>query len=249
MLARDGFQCFPPEARVLRWVKEAFRSGLELSRDPDCRAQNLRHGNTWFVGVDVLPNTVDGSLNGVPLDGTWRDVVPGLPLHRAQLSIIYAGYPRRDPGQSASNHAFRVKRAAAHVDGLLPIGPDRRRFLREPHAYILGLPLNDVVAAPTCVWRGSHKIMTRAFEQAAACQSISDVDLTDIYADARRAVFEQCDPVPMIVKPGGAFVIHRHALHGTDPWPTGVADPTGQGRMIAFFRPDLSSVDAWLTEP
>ena len=241
-LSRDGFVVFDGDPRVAAWARAAQRVATHLASDPVTRAQNLRHGETWFVGVDVLPNDPDGTVNGAPLAGPWQDHVPVIPLHKGQLSIIYPGYPRRDPEQSEANHRYRITRAAAHVDGLLPEGPGRRRHAREFHAYILGLPLNAVSAAPTLVWPGSHQIMQSAIADAIGTRPVQEVDVTEAYHDARRRVFETCDPVPLRAAPGQSYLIHRFALHGTAPW----QGPVGPGRMIAFFRPEFDNPADWL---
>ncbi len=69
--------------------------------------------------------------------------------------------PRLSPGRGRARtkpaFRFRLNRDAAHLDGLLPIGPDKRRMVKEPHAWILGLPLNacGAGASPLVVWEGS----------------------------------------------------------------------------------------------
>lgn len=250
-LRQDGFVVLPHDARVERWAQAAYTVARGLVADPEVRKQNLRHGNTWFVGVDALPNDTLGAVDDVPLHGPWADLVPSLPLHRAQLSIVYPGYPQRDPKQSEPNHQFRVVRKAAHVDGLLPEGPEKRRFAREYHAYILGLPLNATPQAPTVVWKGSHHIVTRALRDAIADRDPSTVDLTDAYAQARRKVFEGCPVIAVNAhseaKPGTSFLIHRLAMHGTDPWPADF-DPASEGRMVAFFRPAFDAIAPWLAD-
>lgn len=245
MMDRDGFEVFARDPRVSQWAEAARRVAEGIAVQPDMRAANLRHGKTWFVGVDALPNATDGSISGVPLDGPWSDHVPDLPQHPAQLSIIYPGYPKQDPGESDANHRFRINRCAAHVDGLLPEGPARRRYAREYHAYILGLPLNAVAAAPTVVWRGSHVIMQAALNKAIGDQPIGSVDLTDAYHAARRDVFERCERVSLKATPGQSFLIHRFALHGTAPWSKSDA-PISNGRVIAFLRPEFAEPRDWL---
>lgn len=246
----DGFCIFGHDPRTGRWAQAAQQvargiAASEAMRGPD----NLRHGQTWFVGVDALPNLPDGSIEGVPLAGPWQSHVPQLPLHRAQVSIIYEGYPQQDPQESDANHRFRRDRAAAHVDGLLPIGPQRRRFAREYHAYILALPLTDVAQAPTVVWRGSHRIMQDVLRGALVGRAAGEVDITDVYAAARKHVFETCEKVPLDIRPGQSALLHPFVLHGTDPWGEG-RDPSGQGRMIAFFRPEAAGGAAeWLATP
>ena len=242
MMGADGFVVFDADPLVTAWADAAARAAGRITTDPDIAARNLRHGNTWFVGVDALPNTPDGAIHGVPLAGPWDGLVPALPLHPAQLSVIYPGYPRRDTDQSEANHRYRTYRCAAHVDGLLPEGPQRRRFARECHAYILGIPLDDAGDAPTVVWPGSQRIMQAALARAIGDHAPGDVDLTDAYHAARRTVFDTCDPVAITVAKGQSFLIHRHALHGTAPWSGTGTTP----RAIAFFRPEYPDPMDWL---
>lgn len=241
----SGFRVFDPDPATLRWVQAAQRVALELARDPAIRADNLRHAGTWFVGVDALPNDPDGSIGGVPLHGPWVDFIePPDHWHRAQLSIVYPGYPGQDPSESDANHRFRINRHAAHVDGLLPEGAARRRYLREPHGFILGLPLNQADAAPLMVWPGSHRIMGDALRRAIGDSAPETVDLTEAYGAARRRVFEAIEPVQVLARPGQATLLHRHLLHGVAPWAKGATAPP-EGRMIAYFRPQISA-SAWL---
>jgi hypothetical protein len=250
MTGADGFCIYGADAGVARWAQAARHVARQIAARPDMRGpDNLRHGQTWFVGVDALPNAADGSIGGVALSGPWQDDVPPQPLHPAQLSIIYEGYPKQDPEESDANHRFRVNRAAAHVDGLLPVGPLKRRFALEYHAYILALPLTDSTASPTVVWRGSQKIMQRALQAAIADQDPAQVDITQAYKAARREVFETCEQVPLCITAGQSALLHPFVLHGTQAW-DGTADPTGEGRMVAFFRPECRGGAAqWLATP
>lgn len=238
----DGFVLFDTDPNVAAWAEAARGFADRISSTPRVRDANLRHGDTWFVGVDVLPNKPDGSVAGVPLSGPWENHVPNFSQHSAQVSIIYPGYPKQDPDESDANHRFRINRCAAHVDGLLPEGPARRRFAREYHAYILGLPLNPAPAAPTVVWRGSHRIMQAALAEAIGSEAVGTVDVTEAYHTARRMVFETCEMVSLQATPGQSYLMHRFALHGTAPW----KGPDGPGRMIAFFRPEFADPSDWL---
>lgn len=242
---QDGFVIFDHDPRTARWAERAREVAEVMASDPEVKAQNLRHGHTWFVGVDVLPNDADGRIAGAALERPWKGHVPELPLHYAQVSIVYPGYPIRDPDQSEANHRFRIDRMAAHVDGLLPDGPERRRFAREFHAYILGLPLNPVAAAPTVVWRGSHRIMWAALKDAIGEEDPRTVDVTEAYHAARRTVFDTCEAVPLRADLGQSFLIHRFALHGTAPWD----GKDEAGRMIAFLRPEFPNPRDWLSTP
>ncbi|PJI91474.1 hypothetical protein BC777_0302 [Yoonia maricola] len=242
MLAHDGYVVFPHDPKVLAWVKAARRIGLKVLANGGAR----RHGNTWFVGVDALPNAPDGSVEDVPLAGAWRRYVDApLQWHPAQLSVVFPGYPQQDPDESDAAHRFRRNRDAAHVDGLLPEGPDKRRHLREPHGFILGLPLDDSSASPLVVWRGSHKIMRAAFRDAYAGlkpEHWGDVDVTDVYQTTRRAVLETCERIAVSAAPGQAILLDRHLLHGVAPW---AQNAPGDMRMMAYFRP-LVAPAAWL---
>lgn len=245
----SGFQVFPEEIAVAQWANAAHQVALDIVHDPAMRADNLRHGNTWFVGVDALPNHSDGSINGVPLTGAWQARV-ALPVawHRAQLSVVYPGYPIRDQDETEAAHRFRCVRHAAHVDGLLPEGPHRRRYLRECHAFILGLPLNDADAAPLMLWPGSHVAMGNALRAAIGGQDPVHVDLTDAYQAARRAVFDCIEPVAVVAKPGQAILLHRHLLHGVAAFGQSQIAPP-EGRMIAYLRPEFANgAEPWLAE-
>lgn len=246
-IAAEGFVQFGSEPSVVRWAQAARGAVLARLKDPQFHAAQLRHQDTWFVGVDALPNDASGAVSGVPLAASWRGSVPDLPLHAGQVSIIYGGYPRQDPNESDANHRFRQYRCAAHVDGLLPVGPDKRRFAMEHHAYILSLPLNTVTQAPTVVWRGSHLIMQAALQEAIGDGDPTQVDVTDAYKAARARVFDTCERVALTPKVGEAALLHRFALHGTEPWGDTPGSMAPNGRMIAFFRP-VTSPTAWLTD-
>lgn len=246
-LAERGWARFPYDARTRAWAQAAHRAGQAALADP-ALAQWHQCEGTWFVGVDALPNDPQGRVEGVPLAGPAIDALAPLPpLHRAQVSVIFPGYPRPRDGESDAAFRYRRTRDAAHVDGILAEGEGRRRHLREPHAWILGLPLTDSApdAAPLVVWEGSHKVMRDAFARTfygVDPEDWGEVDVTDAYQDARRVVFDTCPRVPVHARPGEAYIIHRLALHGVAPW----AAPDGPGRMIAYFRPELARIADWL---
>ncbi|MFP5507603.1 MAG: hypothetical protein ACLGIP_00405 [Alphaproteobacteria bacterium] len=246
-LARDGWAVFPSDTAVLDWVAAALPLARAAVADPVQRAKGLVCEGTWFVGVDALDNDASGAVRGTPLRGAVRDAAEQLfgplPLHPAQVSVVWPGYPRPRDGESDAAFRYRQRRDGAHLDGLLPEGPDRRRFFREPHAWIMGLPLTDspIEASPLVVWRGSHHILRRALRR--ACQGHpperwSDLDLTDAYSSARSEVFESCERVEVHATPGQGYLLHRLALHGVAPW-AGSENATSDGRMIAYFRPIL----------
>lgn len=212
----------------------------------DAGPEAWRHGGTWFVGVDALPNDAAGAVAGgagLP----WADLpLAPVPLHRAQLSVVRPGYPQADPDETEAAARFRRVRDAAHLDGLLPVGPTRARMIREPHAWVLGVGLfgGGPGAAPTVVWPGSHRILHEGLAGALAGHPPAQwdgVDVTAAYMAARARVFATCDRVEVALAPGQGVVLHRHLLHGMAPWTAG-----GGARAVAWFRPLLPSVQAWM---
>ncbi|MFN3846340.1 MAG: hypothetical protein ACK4RZ_11060 [Paracoccaceae bacterium] len=238
----SGWCRIGPDPAIEAWAQAALPVARRAIADS---AAPWRCGGTWFVGVDALPNDSDGWIAGV--DFPWAALpLARRPLHRAQLSTIRRGYPQPSPDESPAAFRFREMRDAAHLDGLLPIGPDRRRMVREPHAWILSLPLTSIRAAPLVVWEGSHLIMARALQAALSPHQPDrwgDVDITDAYQAARSQVFDICPRVELAAGPGEATLLHRHTIHGVAPW---IGHETGD-RIIAYFRPMLASVQDWLT--
>ncbi|MEL6643916.1 MAG: hypothetical protein AAFQ79_08280 [Pseudomonadota bacterium] len=248
-----GWVAFAPDPRTLAWAKAALTAAREAIAAPE-NAHWLRHGGTWFAGVNVLPNAPDGSLRGIPLAGPALDFLAdheAMPAawDRAQISVVYPGYPQPGPGETPANATYRRKRDAAHVDGLLPVGPDRRRVLGETHGFVLGIPLTQASAeaSPMVVWEGSHQIIGAALAQVLRPHppdTWTEIDVTDAYHAARRRCFDTCRRRIVHVPVGGAYVVHRHALHGVAPWAEGAsADP--EGRIIAYFRPEIAP-ERWL---
>lgn len=258
-LLDKGWAKFPVEQCVLDWGAEARDAALARIKDPEEQAKWLQCDGTWFVGVDTLPNDTTGAvgqageLRGAAIAAA-RTLYGDLPLHRGQVSVTYPGYPKPRQGEGEAAFRYRRKRDAAHVDGLLAVGGDRRRMLRERHAYILGLPLTTTGpgASPFVVWEGSHKIMQTTFADHLGTHPESDwanIDLTEAYHATRREAFESCKRIELNAQPGEAYLVHRMALHGVAPWaPDAKAPP--EGRMIAYFRPELPMGSReWLERP
>ena len=257
--SEKGWMKIPFDAGVLGWAETARGAGEAAMRD-----RALAHWwvceNTWFVGVDALPNDGRGALpGGAPLGGAPQSAIEALygalpRLHNGQLSVVRPGYPKPREGESAAAFRYREKRDAAHVDGIKAVGPDRRRFIDERHAWILGLPLteNTPDEAPLVVWEGSHEIMRAALRTALAPHPEAEwdrVDVTEVYQSARRRIFDTCRRVPVCARPGEAYLLHRLCLHGVAPWHAESAAENTL-RMVAYFRPNVAvSVAEWLKAP
>jgi hypothetical protein len=256
---RKGWLQFGYDTILHDWVEKALPSARVAVQSKN-NAKWLRCGNTWFAGVNVLPNTVSGAvgdagaLQGVAMDFIRHALgISAVVLDRGQVSVCYPQYPQPMETESAAAFRYRRDRDAAHVDGLLPEGLKRRRFLREFHGFILGIPMTRFSrdCAPFVVWEGSHELVRAAFKarfQGIAPELWGGEDITETYQSIRQKVFECCKRVEVAVSPGHAFVIHRLAVHGTAPWgKTAVAD--ADGRMICFFRPEIYGPRAWLRQP
>ncbi|WP_430463971.1 hypothetical protein [Tabrizicola sp.] len=242
----SGWRKIGPDPTLLAWAKAAHPLAVAALRDTD---QPLRCGGTWAVGLDLLPNAPDGRVEGVPLP--WGLLgLEATALHPAQLSTVHPGYPRPSAEETESAFRFRLNRDAAHLDGLLPIGPNRARMIKEPHAWILGLPLTTSDAAPLVVWEGSHLVMQAALRAALAPhppETWGDVDITAAYQAARAEVFRTCPRRELPGLPGEAVVLHRHLIHGVAHWAEGATAPA-EGRIVAYFRPVMDSVQNWLMQ-
>ena len=256
-----GWAKFPVERRLLEWLEHASPAAMDASEDPVLREDWLRCDGTWFVGVDALPNDADGRVGASdPLTCAALDFAreiagaPVKPLHRGQVSVTYPGYPRKGREESDGAAKFRRDRDAAHLDGLLAEGADRRRKMREFHGYILGLPASYAApkAAPLVVWEGSAAYIQAAFREAFAnCpqDQWDQLDLTDLYSATRRRIFAECKRVELPALPGEALVLHRQTLHGVAPWEDG-AIVDAEGRAVIYFRPEYEGgLHEWLAAP
>jgi len=253
-----GWVRIPFDMELFDWVSAALPAARDAVRAPENADWHVCEG-TWFIGVNALPNAADGSVDGkTPLRGRAVETVAALGFStcrwdRAQISVIYPGYPRPREGESAAAFAYRRYRDAAHVDGLTRVGSGQR-MLREPHAFIMGVPLTQVGpdAGPLVIWEGSHEIMRGALAEVllpAPSETWLDTDLTDAYQTARREAFKRCRRVFVSARPGEAYLVHRLALHGIAPSAPRTPDAAASrdGRMIAYFRPPLEgSIRDWI---
>ena len=243
----------------MQWINHALPCARKKVAAEE-NSQWLRCGGTWFAGVNLLPNAADGSVCGSDaLQGKASDFIrQALELDkfdwdRAQLSVCYPGYPRPMPGEAQAAYVYRRDRDAAHVDGFLAEGPDRRRHLREYHGFILGIPMVEfnADASPFVVWEGSHEVIRETFAeqfQDVPAEQWGEIDITGVYHEVRRRVFGLCKRVEIYARPGEAYLVHRLALHGVAPWQS-TASATADGRMICYFRPETGGPESWLLSP
>ncbi|MFO1173339.1 MAG: hypothetical protein U1E49_20520 [Hyphomicrobiaceae bacterium] len=254
-----GWCRFAAGAALARWVDATLPDARATVSAPE-NAKWLRCGGTWFAGVNVLGNDARGAVPGGPaLSGAVIDFIrdelglTGFGWDPGQVSVCYPRYPQPMPYETEAAFRYRRDKDAAHLDGLIAVGPDRRRHFQEPHAFILGIPMVETSAgaSPVTIYEGSHEMVRDAFAARFAGllpERWPDEDVTEAYHAVRRRIFETCPRVEVHARPGEAYLIHRLALHGVARWQEG-ATAGPDGRMIVYFRPLLPELRAWLNRP
>ena len=254
-----GWRRFPYDPVMADWTAKTLPAARATVTAPE-NAEWHRCGGTWFAGVNALPNDASGAVSdGPPVGGAALEFIrnelalDGFDWDRAQVSVCYPGYPKPMPSESEAALRYRRERDAAHLDGFLREGPKRRRFLREHHGFILGIPMVEAGegASPLVVWEGSHEVVRATFQEVFADlppDEWAGLDVTETYHALRRRIFATCKRVAICAKPGEVYLVHRLALHGIAPWePAAHAGP--DGRMIAYFRPQVGGPEDWLGAP
>lgn len=262
---RDGFVTLDHDPALTAWIEAVRPLVRRLGAAARAGGRDLRCGGSWFAGVDALGNDEHGAVPaaGVPplaaraLDLARAVAGVAVPaLDAAQVSIVWPGYPAGpDEGESEAAFRYRLRRDAAHVDGVQRDGA-RRRSLGETHAFLLGLPVETTPpgAAPFVVWRGGHEVMRRGLSARLDGVDPADwagEDVTEAYQAARRVAFETCERVVLRGRPGEAYLVHRMALHGVASWPS-AAGSAPHGRPVIYFRPEPPGPRdhaRWLTAP
>ena len=130
-----GYKEFGYNEQIAKWAECANKEGNEILADPAQLQKWLQCEGTWFVGVDVLSNDSSGDFTNAKLPNVFKSFMDKInlkPYHKAQLSVIFPGYPKPRIGDSEAAFEYRRKRDAAHVDGLLPIGEEKDDILSSP---------------------------------------------------------------------------------------------------------------------
>jgi len=253
---QTGWCKFDFDQRLFDWSISIFDDATEAVHASE-NQHWWRHQKTWFVGVNVLENNEFAATSKVsPLQCDALDFLKDQlnasvdQMDRAQISVCLPGYPKVDPQELPAAHRYRVNRDAAHIDGLLHEGPDKQRYAKEYHEYILLIPLTalDHGASPFVVWNNSHTIMQMALHAALKgypSEQWPNVPITQAYKESRKNIFKCCERVEIQPKIGEAILAHRLLLHGTAPWAKGVK-ASECGRMFCFFRPQTLTPEQWL---
>jgi len=249
---QKGWIKFKFDQRVAHWANTANSKITSKLKNKEIFNNNLTCQGTWFVGVDALENDTNGALGEISLSGPFESLMKRTEargLHAAHVSIIFEGYPKPRDQESESSFNFRLKRDAAHVDGLIADFPGGPRKLKEPHAYVLGIPLNQAPkgASPVVVWEGSHHLISKAFNSLFLNrdpEKWKDLDVREVYMQTRKSIFEKCKRRVLHANLGESYMIHRLCLHGISPWEFEIKN-FNEGRKIAYFRPELQNLADW----
>ena len=268
---QKGWRFLDDDGEFRPWINAAKRNIVSKFKNKQYDMGQLRSGSTWFVGINFLDNGPKGDIKGVPFSSKIQSDIRrqfGSLIEcwdQGQVSICWPGYPRRDLTETLNSFKYRVKKYASHVDGLIPTGNKRRRFAREFHAFILGIPIINSTShsAPIIVWEGSHLIFRDLFKTLYSGLSefeVNNLDITEIYQECRRKVFSTCSASIVCCDKNRPYILDRHRLHGVLPWvdatrnlsvtsdtPRSEIDPLA-GRAVIYFRPQYEHKLDWVFE-
>jgi len=103
MFGTTGWRRFKANDEIKKWANVARKFASGAAQNPDLKEKWLQCEGTWYVGVDVLPSDENGRFDGFALAGPVSDLIQSVatkPLHPAQVSIIYPGYPKPRQGET-----------------------------------------------------------------------------------------------------------------------------------------------------
>ena len=267
-LNKNGWSFLNTDHIHYEWIAEA-KEQLETKFHQKLYDYNdLRCGSTWFVGANFLDNSSNGnigtkSMSKIFFSNISKKFGPNIKYwDKAQVSICWPGYPKKDAKETKKSYDFRIKRFASHIDGIIPFGSKKRRFAKEFHAFILGFPLhnNCLDCAPLVLWEGSHKIFRNFFKEiyeGISFNKISNIDITELYNESRKKVFKNCEVKKITPQFKQPYLLDRHVLHGIDEWrekknvkcsPKNhrLLNSLSDGRIIVYFRPVFFNPHDWI---
>ena len=268
---QKGWCFLDSNAEHHQWIDSAKASIVKKFDQRKYKKSDFRSGATWFTGINFLDNGPNGDINGKPFSSEiWFEISEKFGSEvkywdAAQVSICWKGYPIKDSLESENSFRYRLKRYSSHLDGLIPVGQKKRRFAKEFHAFILGIPLlnNSVDAAPLVVWEGSHIIFRDIFRRVYSGLSeseISALDVTEIYHKYRKEVFSSCCTRKVVPYKNQPYILDRHLLHGVVPWKEDINSSSipyednalrlnpMTGRIVTYFRPPHEDPTDWVVQ-
>ena len=268
---KNGWCFLDSDIENYQWIEATKVNILNKFEQKEFNISDFRSGSTWFAGVNFLDNGSEGDINGASFSSELWSEIYGKFGHgikywdTAQVSIFWKGYPKKDQSETEKAFKYRLKKYSAHVDGLIPIGSKKRRFAKEFHAFILGIPImnNRIDSAPLVVWEGSHIIFRNLFRKlytGLSKKKVSKLDVTEIYQKYRRKVFSTCTFRKVVSQKNQPYILDRHLLHGVIPWneTVNISPMSYQndvfrlnpmfGRIVVYFRPSYKNSIDWVTQ-
>ena len=135
LFGKTGYIEFGYDEQIAKWAECAKKKSSRILADPAHLQKWLQCEGTWFVGVDVLPNNSSGDFTNAKLPNVFKSFMAKInlkPYHKAQLSVIFPGYPKPRIGDSEAAFEYRRKRDAAHVDGFYQLVKKKDDILSSP---------------------------------------------------------------------------------------------------------------------
>ena len=111
------------------------KKGSRILADPAHLQKWLQCEGTWFVGVDVLPNNSSGDFTNAKLPNVFKSFMDKInlkPYHKAQLSVIFPGYPKPRIGDSEAAFEYRRKEMRLTLMGFYQLVKKKDDILSSP---------------------------------------------------------------------------------------------------------------------
>ena len=118
----NGWIKFKYDAKLYDWLKTVSREVFSEIQNHDNRNNWLRYQGTWFAGVNVLKNNIQGAVvGGRRLDtdsSRWaleKFNVKEIKWDKGQVSVCYPGYPKPAHSESLAAFKYRLKNSASYI--------------------------------------------------------------------------------------------------------------------------------------
>ncbi len=215
--AAEGFHGLPCRGggaerigRDTPWMRQGLRSPNPVNRHGAALRRHL------VRGCRRTPQRRDGAVPGGPpflarpMEFIKNDLRFAPPLHRAQVSVCYPGYPRTSPDETPAAFGFRLNRDASPCRRASGGRPGSPPLPERAAAYIWGFRSRKPVRMPRrwSLWQGSHRHMGKVFTEALANKAQAEwpgIDLTEAYQAARREVFASLPEGGLANEAGGSL--------------------------------------------
>ena len=135
LFGEKGYREFGYDEQVAKWAEFAKKKGNRILADPAQLQKWLQCEGTWFVGVDVLPNDSRGDFINTQFPNVFKSFMSKInlkPYHKAQLSVIFPGYPKPRIGDSEAAFEYRRKEMRLTLMGFYQLVKKKTISCRAP---------------------------------------------------------------------------------------------------------------------